>query len=249
MDQSMSLTQPRSTHVGRSDRERGAAMLVVMMVLLVVTASATLAVYSSQFEIRAAGHQRQAMQTAAVAEAGLVAATTTIEMVGGAGQLQTQMTPRPVGTRLSAEDPPLAAMNNETARILSSDLLPGSALFVRSATTDSAGFALSAFEPRFIVDVNDGYDVLPTFVGRGAGTRVDGNGTVNLRFLVTTMTSRGRMVRNGLLDAHGGYAAGVFTLAEAGRLAHLRRDIFETAVTARAVTISGPYTPQPRRLP
>lgn len=225
--------------------ERGAAMLVVMMVLLVVTASATLAVYSSQFEIRAAGHQRQAMQTSAVAESGLVAASTTIEMVGGARVLRWRMerAPRAPGTRLSAEDPPLSSMNNQTERFLSSDLMPGTAPNVRMATTDAAGFALSAFEPRYIVDINDGYNVLPTFVGRAAGTRVDGNGTVQLQFYVATMTSRGRMVRNGLLDANGGYASGVFTLAESSRPNHLRRDIFETAATARAVTISGPYAP------
>lgn len=225
--------------------ESGAAMLVVMMVLLVVTASATLAVYSSQFEIRAAGHQRQAMQTSAVAESGLVAASTTIEMVGGARVLRWRMerAPRAPGTRLSAEDPPLSSMNNQTERFLSSDLMPGTAPNVRMATTDAAGFALSAFEPRYIVDINDGYNVLPTFVGRAAGTRVDGNGTVQLQFYVATMTSRGRMVRNGLLDANGGYASGVFTLAESSRPNHLRRDIFETAATARAVTISGPYAP------
>jgi hypothetical protein len=225
--------------------EQGAAMLVVMLVLLVVTASATLAIYSTQFEVRATGHQRQAMQTSMVAEAGLVAATTTIEMVGGARVLRWRMerAPRAVGTRLSAEDPPLSAMNNETERFLSSDLVPGTAPSVRLATTDASGFALSAFEPRYIVDINDGYNILPTFVGQAAGTRVDGNGTVQMQFYVATVTSRGRLVRNGLLDANGGYASGVFTPPEAGRPAHLRRDIFETAATARSVTISGPYSP------
>lgn len=240
----MRTMMPRAK-AGLDHAEGGAAMLVVMMVLLVVTASATLAVYSTQFEIRATGHQRQAMQTSAVAESGLVAATTTIEMVGGARVLRWRMerAPRAPGTRLSAEDPPLGTMNNQTERFLSSDLMPGTAPNVRLATTDAAGFALSAFEPRYIVDINDGYNVLPTFVGRAAGTRVDGNGTVQLQFYVATLTSRGRMVRNGLLDANGGYASGVFTLAEAGRANHLRRDIFETAATARANTISGPYAP------
>lgn len=230
---------------GLAHAESGAAMLVVMLVLLTVTASATLAVYSTQFEIRAAGHQRQAMQTNAVAEAGLVATTSTIEMVGGARVLRWRMerNPRAPGMRLSAEDPPLNSMNNQTERFLSSDLMPGTAPNVRMAATDATGFALSAFEPRFIVDINDGYNILPTFVGRAAGTRVDGNGTVQLQFYVATITSRGRMVRNGLLDANGGYATGVFTRPEAGRDGHLRRDIFETAATSRAVTISGPYAP------
>ena len=114
---------------------------------------------------------------------------------------------------------------------------------MRLATTDASGFALSAFEPRYIVDINDGYNVLPTFVGQAAGTRVDGNGTVQMQYYVATVTSRGRLVRNGLLDANGGYASGVFTPAEAARQPHLRRDIFETAATARSMTISGPYSP------
>jgi hypothetical protein len=239
----------RRARMGTNGPEAGAAMLVVMLVLLVVTASATMAVYSTQFEVRATGHQRQAMQTTMVAEAGLVAGTTTIEMVGGARVLRWRMerAPRAVGTRLSAEDPPLGSMNNETERFLSSDLVPGTSPSVRLATTDATGFGLSAFEPRFIVDVNDGYNVLPTFVGQAAGTRVDGNGTVQMQYYVATVTSRGRMVRNGLLDANGGYSgAGVFTPPEAaltGARAHLRRDIFETAATARSVTISGPYSP------
>jgi hypothetical protein len=229
----------------RSRSERGAAMLIVTLVLLVVSASATLAIYSTQFEVRASGHQRQAMQTALVAEAGLVAGTTTIEMLGGARVLRWRMerAPRAPGLRLSAEDPQLGAMNNETERFLSTELVPGLAPNVRIPTMEADAFGLSAFEPRYIVDVNDGYNVLPTFVGQAAGTRVDGNGTVQLQFYVATVTSRGRLVRNGLLDANGGYAAGVFTAPEAARAQHLRRDIFETAATARSVTISGPYSP------
>lgn len=235
------------------DAERGAAMLIVMLILLVVTASATLAVSSAQFEIRAAGHQRQAMQTAQVAEAGLAATTAGIEAQGGARVLRQRMHcfPRAIGTRLSAEDPPLLAQNNETERFLSTEVAPGLDPAVRIRPTETAATGLSAFEPRYIADVNDGYNVLPTFVGQAAGTRVDGNGTVNLRFYVTTITSRGRMVRNGLLDARGGYGAGaVYTPAEASRAPHLRRDIFETAATVRATTVSGPYAEQqacPRR--
>jgi len=71
---------------------------------------------------------------------------------------------------------------------------------------------------------------------------VAGHGAVQLRYLVPTVTSRVRMARLGMLDARGGYASGVFTSAEAARADHLRRDIFETSVTARAVTVSGPYT-------
>jgi hypothetical protein len=60
------------------------------------------------------------------------------------------------------------------------------------------------------------------------------------------------MVRNGVVDDAGGTTTGgvttapVLTVPEASLTAdrsHLRRDIFETAATSRAVTISGPYAP------
>lgn len=232
--------------VGIKGREGGAAMLIVMMVLLVVTASATLAMSSAQFEIRAAGHQRQAMQAGSVAQAGLVATTTRIEMEGGARVLQWRMeqTPLAPSTRLSAEEPPVGTgQANRAVRYLSTDMVAGLSPHVRTGATADLD-TMSAFEPRYIVDVTDGYNVLPTFVGAAAGTRVDGNGTVQLQYFVATVTSRGRMTRRGLLDANGGYgASAVFTPVEAGRAGHLRRDIFETSATARAVTISGPYAP------
>ncbi len=220
-------------------------MLVVLLVLLAVTASATLAVYSTQFELRAVGHQRQAMQAEMVAEAGLVAASTTVEMTGGARVLRWRMerAPRMVGTRLSPEDPPLTAMNNQTERMLSTELVPGLTPNVRYASTDASAMGLSAFEPRYIVDISDGFNTLPTFVGQAAGTRVDGNGTIQLRYYAAVFTSRGRIVRSGIVDASGGYTGGMFTPAEASRPMHLRRDIFETAATARSLTISGPYAP------
>ena len=85
------------------------------------------------------------------------------------------------------------------------------------------------------------YNVTATFVGGAAGTRVDGNGTVPLAYLVTTMT----LTRTH--DAHRSAATRrhkqcwVFTAAETD--ANLRRDIFETSVTARATGDFSPYAP------
>jgi hypothetical protein len=223
-------------------------MLVVMLVLLVVTASATLAVYSSQFEIRASGQQRQAMQSRQVAFTGLNTATTTIEMRGGARMLEYQMNraPMPLGTRLANEEPPVARiagqepMSNSNVRFVSTDFVVGRLNLV-DRTADPARFGIAGYEPYFVVDVNDGYNVPATFVGGAGGSRVDGNG-VHMRYFMTTVTSRGRLTRTGVMDARGGAGAtGRFTTAEAGRASHLRRDVFETAATARAISISGPY--------
>ena len=237
-------------------------MLIVMLVLLVVTAGATMAVYSSQFESRAAGHQRQAMQTAEIAQAGIASVTAEIEMMGGARVLEYEMCAAPLehNRRLSPEEPAMnmgtvgtpEGLTSRSRRFASNEMRVGTGASgdssVTYAPTDSAGVGMTAFEPRFIVDVNDAYNVPATFVGTGAGSRVDGNGTVQFQFLVSTVTSRGRLTRAGLLDAAGGTrAAAVTTGAELARSADLRRDIYETSVTSRAWTISGPYSPQPCR--
>lgn len=244
----------------RAKKRSGAAMLIVMLVLLVVTAGATMAVYSSQFESRAAGHQRQAMQTAQVAQAGLAAASTEIEMMGGARMLEFEMCMTPVqhNARLSVEEPPMNVgtagtpdgLMSQSRRYASNEATIGTGLAnsasVTYVPTDSAGIGMAAFEPRYIVDVNDAYTVPATFVGTGAGSRVDGNGTIQLRYLVHTITSRGRLTRTGLLNAAGETVGGVLTAAERDHMpAELARDIFETAVTARAWATSGPYNPQP----
>ncbi|MGE0785016.1 MAG: hypothetical protein AB7S26_04955 [Sandaracinaceae bacterium] len=46
-------------------------MLMVLMVLMMTTATATFAIHATTMEMRAAGHSRTAMQTSYVAEAGL----------------------------------------------------------------------------------------------------------------------------------------------------------------------------------
>lgn len=238
----MDGTQPRSkTSRDRSRRRRGLAMLIVMMVLLVVTASATLAVYSARFESRAVGHQRQAMQTAQLAASGIATVSSTIEMLGGARVLEFQMNRAltPTGSRLSTEEPPLLEANNRNQRFLSNEMTVAPGMPIQYVPVDTAAYGLPGFEPRFIVDVNDTYNVPATFVS-AARTRVDGAG-LSMQYLVGTMTSRGRMTRTGLLNASGVYSGGVFTAPEAGRAATMRRDIFETSVTARAMTMSGPY--------
>ncbi|MDW8247079.1 MAG: hypothetical protein RMJ84_10925 [Sandaracinaceae bacterium] len=236
--------------VGRRSRQ-GAVMLVVMLLLLTVTAAAGLSIYSTQIEIRAAGHYRKAMQAAATAEGGLVAATTTIEMQGGGRVLEWKLAqaarqPGRVGMRLSLEEPPLREANAAIERMLSSELVPGRAIGVQAAVVDPSMIEGGAFEPHFIVDISDAYETLPTFVGQAHGVRLDGGGVVQMRYLVTTITSRGRIVRRGLLDDYGVYRdeVAMVTAAEAARAErHLRRDRFETAATARAVVISGPYSP------
>jgi hypothetical protein len=65
-------------------------MLVVMLVLMVATASAAVSVGTVQSEIQAAGHDRLALQTGYVSEAAMMSTITWIDMLGESGQwLQT----------------------------------------------------------------------------------------------------------------------------------------------------------------
>lgn len=54
--------------MARSRRQEGAVMLVVMLILMVATATAALSVHATQYELQAAGHARQAMQTRYISE-------------------------------------------------------------------------------------------------------------------------------------------------------------------------------------
>ena len=63
----------------------GAAMLIVMLVLLMTTGVAVFAVHTTTAEIRAAGAARQALQTQYVAEAGLMSAIAYSELIQPAG--------------------------------------------------------------------------------------------------------------------------------------------------------------------
>lgn len=63
-------------------RQRGIVMLVVMFVLLMGTVGATLAVDAANNGLRAAGHNRTALQTRYMAEAELMTAAGYIELLG-----------------------------------------------------------------------------------------------------------------------------------------------------------------------
>ncbi len=66
--------------------EEGAAMLVVMFILLMGTATALYGMHSTSFEMRASGHSRRAMQTQYVAESALQATAAYYSQIGGAHQ-------------------------------------------------------------------------------------------------------------------------------------------------------------------
>jgi hypothetical protein len=91
-------------------------MLVVMMVLLVATASAAVSVHSTQSELRAAGHHRQAIQTRYVSEAAMMTTISWIDQLGQSGDWQTIMdewkAPNPPPQMWHFAEPKYCILNN-----------------------------------------------------------------------------------------------------------------------------------------
>jgi len=203
-------------------------MLVVMMILLVVTATATFALHTSVVEVRSAGNGRQRMQTRYVAEAALTSAMAMVE-TSGPGTLQIALDRSTSGTTirsLAPEEPPMAA-NRGNFRIEITDFsgapgIDGQPVSV-GAGTESVGPGM-AYAPSFVVDVNDSY----RFTGVVAGARADGNGS--LQYVAATYTARGQTAP----------ASDVYSPTLAGLAPTARRGLHQVVTNARSIGISGP---------
>ena len=182
-------------------------MLVVMLVLLAATASATFAVHATTMDLRSAGFARQAMQTKYIGETGAMAALDLITRIGPQGLLYALDSVRaapgstPVGLDIFREfgEPPLAA-GKQNYRLYFDPAAADPAFandFANNGGTASANLPIEDATrgrslgrvnstPRIVVDINDQYVYqMPT-----SGERSDGRG--NFYFLGATITSRGR---------------------------------------------------------
>ncbi|MEM7447273.1 MAG: hypothetical protein AAF355_03425 [Myxococcota bacterium] len=166
-------------------------MLVVMLMLLMITATAYYSIRSTAFELRAATYQRQALQTDYVAETALNAATAWVDFYGPASllfALQESVRLRQAGgvgmvTPPEPFEVPLLP-GRESYRLGQGD-------FVGMTATTEEPIELAAFgddhayQPFYVIDVYDHY-VSPVV----QGGRADGLG--QLQFLNVTLTARGR---------------------------------------------------------
>lgn len=210
-------------------------MLVVMLLLLIVTATATFAIHSTSIELRSTGHSRQRMQTRYVAEAALVSSMTMLEQ-SGPEPLTIALERSQAGsiTRQLAPEEPQMAASQGNHRVELSDLTAVTGVsaagregmpFETTPGRESLGVGMG-YVPNFAVDVNDGY----RFTGVVAGHRSDGGGTLD--YLAATYTARGRTQLPGGDQYSSAYAPGT--------PAHMQRGFHETAVNARAIGLSGP---------
>lgn len=168
-------------------------MLIVMLILLISTATATFAVQATGLEVRSAGHERQALQTHYVTEAGIESALLWVDDTDPSVVAHVMASSSPPD--LSQYEPALMA-GKQGYRLVLGDFAtlddeqdPNSDT-VRNPPidTDSPHPSLGTvpYEPTFTVDINDNY----TFSGAMPGYRVDGKSS--MKYMIATYTIRGQ---------------------------------------------------------
>lgn len=211
----------------RLAQREGAAMLIVLMVLLMTTATATFAIHSTSTEIRAAGHARQAVQAEYLAQGGAYAGVGYVEVLKANGALtQYLQTDVAAGTASSPDEATVGVASN-MLRIPMSHFddfagVQGPPVELEHARTPSLG-PRNAYQPDFMVDGTDLYEVAREEAGRD----LTGRGA---RYFRMTLTSRGQMAPPGDYRETGADGTPVED-----------RSYNEVAMRARAITEVGPF--------
>jgi hypothetical protein len=85
------MSQKRTTTRSRKRSEEGAVMLVVMLILLTATALAGVSLQATQYELRAAGFDRTAVQTQYVSEAAFTTSMSWFDSASLTGAINIQL--------------------------------------------------------------------------------------------------------------------------------------------------------------
>ena len=223
----------------RQDRE-GAALFVVLMIIMVGTASAVYAATTVSHEVRGAGFARQQLQTRYTARAGVIGALEWFDLFGPE-TVRNIMITRPADTVQFAcvsgsgcyPEPPLAN-NRRVYRLYeehftalqerddgSGTIEPG-LLENKPYEADSSFGASSAHEPIVVTDLYDEHIVSRLAPGAAA------QGGTKFKYMRTTLTARGRA------------RLGIGTDGTDGAADH-NRERHETAADMRAYIVSGPF--------
>jgi hypothetical protein len=220
-------------------REEGAALFVVLMVIMVGTAGAVFSATTVSHEVRGAGFARQQIQTRHAARGGLAGALEWFDIFGPETVRNIMLTPGSTegvqfscvttGIKHCYPEPELA--NNRRAyrlyeqhfeELLSPDggVTPG--LFENLPfDTDTSFGPTSAHEPLVVVDLYDEHVVSRLAPGAAA------QGGTKFKYMRTTMTARGRaQLVSGTDVEHA---------EDYGRARN------EAGADMRACTISGPF--------
>ncbi len=170
-------------------REEGAVMLVVMLVLLMTTATAMFAIHSTSSEIRAAGFSRQAMQTQYIGEAGITSAFAWVDFYG-ADALRQAMTQSSAANRgvggLALDLEPFERALRPGADAHRFDAMDFNGFTALPIERETSLGRRSAYDTLLLVDVYDRHRVVRAV----PGDQAQGGG--RLEYLGATYTSRGR---------------------------------------------------------
>ena len=219
-------------------KQEGAALFVVLMIVMVGTASAVFSATSVSHEVRGTGFARQQMQTRHAARSALIAGLEWFDIFGpetvrGLLLRKTGPTQGKLFACTSAPvscypEPPLA-LNRRAYRLyaqhfeaLIEDDDTGN--FRNPPVDADAAFGIgSAYAPAVVVDLYDEHVV--TTLPPGAAAQ----GGTKFKYMRTTMTARGRaQVGDGTADYGEGDADG-------------GRQWNETGADMRAYIVSGPF--------
>ena len=222
-------------------KQEGAALFIVLMIIMVGTASAVFAANTVSHELRGTGFARQQMQTRYAARAGMVGALEWFDIFGPSTVRDLMLTPGstegfefPACTETGGcyPEPPLADSRRvyrlypeHFEVLLSQDggVTPGLLANLPYDADFSFG-STSAHTPLVVIDVYDEHVVSTLAPGAAA------QGGTKFKYMRTTLTARGRAQLKTAAatdDVH---------LEDHGRQAH------ETGADMRAYIISGPFT-------
>jgi len=219
-----------------SRNREGAALFVVLMIVMVGTASAVFAANSVSHEVRGTGFARQQMQTRYAARGALVGALEWFDIFGPSTVRSIMLTPGSTeGVQFSCAsggscypEPPLAGNRRayrlypeHFAALLTQDggVTPG--LFENlPVEADSTFGATSAHTPIVVVDIYDEHIVSTLAPGAAA------HGGTKFKYMRTTLTARGRAQLSASDQAHPD---------------DQNRERNETGADMRAYIVSGPF--------
>jgi hypothetical protein len=220
------------------NKQEGAALFVVLMVVMAGTASAVFAATTVSHEVRGSGFARQQLQTRYVARAGLIGALEWFDIFGPETVRNIMVTQPGDTVQFSCSggecypEPPLA--NNRRAYRLypehftalqerdngSGGKDPG-LLVSTPYEADSAFGPSAAYEPLVVTDIYDEHIINKLSPGAAA------QGGTKFKYMRTTLTARGRaQLRSGTDRVQAG---------------DQNRQQNETAADMRAYIISGPF--------
>lgn len=223
----------------RSRGQEGAALFVVLMIIMVGTASAVFSAHTVSHEVRGAGFARQQMQTRYAARAGLIGALEWFDIFGPETIRNIMLTKgstegvlfQCVSGSGCYPEPPLA--NNRRAyriypehfeALLSQDggVTPGLIEGLPYEAASSFG-ATSAHAPLVVVDIYDEHIVSKLVPGAAA------QGGSKFKYMGSTLTARGRAQLSAVADH-----------VDSPSEDH-NRQRHETGADMRAYVISGPF--------